>query len=193
MARKVLFPVCLFLLVVGILFTFSALVHQTDSKNTDEADSYNVYDDLPVIKASSAAYLLDPDFTITPDNFADCTEDYFKAPTMLYFDSIYSTNSRSTWAIKDYQKAAAFAAAFRDVSPAQISEEAFPAIVKNDKYYDFYNVIGRLTLYEQEGVTYIKFDGAFFCAERDLVTTVKAIGESLKEYSIETPGFELPH
>ena len=191
MTRKVLFPVCLFLLIVGILFLFTALVNQTDPKNADEADSYNIYDDLPVIKASSAAYLLDPDFTVTPDNFAACTEDYFKAPTILYFDSL--SYPEPTWAIKDYQKATAFSTAFHNVSLTQISEEEFPAIDNYGKHYDFYNVIGRLTLYEQEGVTYIKFDGAFFCAEGDLVTTVKAIGESLKEYSIETPGFELPH
>ncbi|MGI6014251.1 MAG: hypothetical protein ACOX7K_08255 [Oscillospiraceae bacterium] len=191
MTRKVLFPVCLFLLIVGILFLFTALVNQTDPKNADEVDSYHIYNDLPIIKASSAAYLLDPDFTVTSENFSDCADDFFKAPTILYFDSL--SYPEPTWAIKDYQKAAAFSTAFHDVSLTQILKENFPTIDNYGKYYDFYNLIGHLTLYEQEGVTYIKFNNAFFCAEGDLVAIVSSIGESLKDYSIEIPAFEFPH
>ncbi|MGI6014258.1 MAG: hypothetical protein ACOX7K_08290 [Oscillospiraceae bacterium] len=191
MKRNILFPVYLMLLIVGILFLFTALVNQTDPKNADEADDYYIYNDLPIIKASSAAYLLAPAFTVTAENFFDCAYDYFKAPTMLYFSSEFYS-SEPTWAIKNPKKAVAFADVFRNVSLTQLSEENAPAINNCSRSYCFINVIGNFLLSEQDGITYISFLGARFCAQEDLVSEIEALGESLKDDSFEIPLFEPP-
>lgn len=190
MKRNILFSTCLLLLIVGILFAGTALLNQTNPENAEEVASYHIYNDLSVIKASSAAYLLDPDFIVTPDNFADCMDGYFKAPTLLYFGLLF--DSDQIWAIKDYKKAAAFSTAFHDVSLTMLPAEDLPAIDEHDDYYNFYNVISRLSLYEHENVTYIKFMGTSFCTDGDLISEVISIAESLKKDSIELPSFDLP-
>lgn len=196
MKHKTLFRFCSFLFLIGIIFALATFGNKPD---LEDADSYNIYNDLPVIRASSAAYLLDADFTVTPKNFADCAEDYFSAPAMLYFDIGYYPEP--TWAIKDPEKAAAFADAFRDISLTPISEEYFPPSYDHSKWYSFVNAIGHFSLYEQNGITYIRFsrdndfvrDTATFSLEGNLVSEARSIGNGLKPYAKECPDFEMPH
>lgn len=192
----------LLLLIIGGLFLVADLVNQmnrTSSNDMEDANSYWIFDDIPAIKASSVAYLLDPDFTVTPENFADCINDYFSAPAMLYFGDYPTTR-----AIKDYKKASAFGAVFRDVPLVPISSEDCPDYEHCDEQYEFYNAIGNFELRLWQGETYIHFFGydcdvntpAYFPCLRvqgDLISKCKLVGESLKDDSMDGNGFEIPH
>jgi len=190
MKHKTLFTFCSLLLIVGIMFALIAVWgNKTDLEDANA--SWKIYNDIPVIRASSAAYLLNENFTATPENFSDCVKDYFSAPAMLYFDIGYYPEP--TWAIKDPAKAAAFADAFRDISLTPISSEEYPAIRDHSKWFCFVNAIGQLSLYEQNETTYITFLGSHFRTEDDLLSDVNAISDNLKAYAKEIPEFEMPH
>ena len=201
--HPILLGICLLLLIVGILFLFTALMNQTSPKDMEDIDYYNnyyIYDDLPVLKATSAAYLLDLDFTVTPDNFADCMDDYFSAPAMLYFMH-YPTSS---WyrAMNNSEKASAFSAVFQDISFQSISQEEYPDYKHYEDQYDILNAIGTLRLCLWQGETYISFyrpghldedKTTYFRAEGDLISECISVAESLKDDSVEARGFVVPH
>lgn len=189
------------LLIIGGLFLVADLVNQinrTAPNDAEDATSYDIFNDLPVIKASRAAYLLDPDFTVTPENFADCINDYFSAPAMLYFEC-----RSMTCAIKDYKKASAFGAVFRDIPLVLISREDYPDYNQYDERYAFFNAIGCLELRLWQGETYIHFFGydydnthahfPYLRVQGDLISKCKSVAESLKDDSVNGCGFEIPH
>lgn len=194
MKRKVLFLACLLLLIIGIFF---ALTSYRAKINLEDAENYNIYDDLPIIKASSSSYLLDPDFTVTPENLADCVDDYLSAPAMLYFGKLHTTMR----AIKDPDKTSAFGKAFRDVSLVPISKEEYPDYDHYHELYHFFNAIGTLELRSWQEETYISFyleghleyNTTYFRVQGDLISELNSIAESLKNDSVEVPLFEPPH
>ena len=70
------------------------VIHYRDRLFKEEhPDYYTLYEDLPAIKASDAAYLLDPTFVITDENLSDCIDKYFSAPVMLFFRSFPASSS----------------------------------------------------------------------------------------------------
>ncbi|MGI6014252.1 MAG: hypothetical protein ACOX7K_08260 [Oscillospiraceae bacterium] len=214
MKRTLSLLLCL-LLVIGNLLALSACSSKTDSTDTsqnqstetqpalEDADYYSyyyIYDDLPAIEKSDAAYLLDLDFTVTPDNFADCMDHYFSAPAVLYFWPTFHTDSYR--AMNNSEKASAFSVVFRDVSFLSISQEEYPDYQHYEEQYDIMNAIGTLQLRLWQGETYISFyregnvsgyDETYSRVEGDLISAVNSVGESLKDDSVEVPGFEPPH
>ena len=155
MKRIFLLLVCL-LLAAGCLFGLTACNSKTETdtkENTSETDIgettdpkedasevdteedfddpdnyYCAWDDLPAVEKSDAAYLLDPDFTVTAENFSDCIHDYFSAPAMLYFNT--QASSHKLRKIKNPEKAEAFADVFQDLSITEISSETYSAVEK---------------------------------------------------------------
>lgn len=227
MKRNILFLLCL-LLAAGSILGLTACNSKTDQEKTPPKDAatetqkdetgedtpddpdtyyddpdtyYDAWDDLPAIKKSDAAYLLDPDFTVTPENFADCISDYFSAPAMLYFDILTSSEKRK---IKDPKKVSAFGELFRDLQLTEIPLETYSACGgSNTDYhvsYSFISATGHLLLHEYEGNTYISFSREssgtaiknYFCLEGiGLISELDQISVSLKDVS-EKPGeFEL--
>ena len=218
MKRAILLLLCLFL-ALGSILGLTACNPKTDSTDTsqnqstepqpalEDADYYSyyyVYDDLPAVEKSDAAYLLDLDFTVTPDNFADCMDHYFSAPAVLYF--WHTSHADSYRAMNNSEKASAFGAVFRDVSFLSISQEEYPSYLNGnedwEEQYYILNGIGNLTLRLWQGETYISFyrqcrpsgsDTTYFRVEGDLISELNSVGESLKDDSVEAPGFEPPH
>lgn len=164
---------------------------------SENIGDYNLYSDLPAIEKSDAAYLLDPDFEINSENFADCAEDYFSAPGMLYFRLAHST----AHAVKDCEKASAFGEIFRNVSLTEIQREDYPDYKHYRESYNFFNAIGTMELRSWQEETYLYlcresstgYDSVYFRTDGDLIAEIHLIEESLKEYSTETPLFEPPH
>lgn len=213
MRRTFSLLLCL-LLVIGNLLTLSACSSKTDSTDIstepqpalEDADYYNyyyIYDDLPAIEKSDAAYLLDLDFTVTPDNFADCMDHYFSAPAVLYFQHTFRTDSYR--AMNNSEKASAFSAVFRDVSFLSISQEEYPSYLNGNEHweeqFDILNAIGALQLRLWQGETYISFyrpghpsgsDTTYFRVEGDLISECISVTESLKDDSVVANGFEPP-
>ena len=229
MKRIFLLLLCL-LLVAGCLLSLTACNSKTETdpkENTSETDIgettdpkedtsevdteedfddpdnyYCVWDDLSTIKRSDAAYLLDPDFTVTAENFSDCIHDYFSAPAMLYFNTQAFSHTRRK--IKNPEKAEAFADVFQDLSITEISSETYSAAEKavdenKDAYCSFSSAIGHIHLFSQQGNTYIFFSRessgtpimSRFCVEGDLLPELNEIAASLEEYSERAGTFEL--
>ena len=183
--------------VASILGLF--VIHYRDRLFKEERPNYyyTLYEDLPAIKASDAAYLLNTEFLITSENFTDCAEDYFSAPGVLYFMS----TSDYTYAIKDCEKASNFGEIFCNVSLTAIQENDYPDYKHYREIYQFYNAIGCIELRSWQENTYLSFsrenatghDWALFRADVDLISECKLIADSLKADSIEVPLFEPPH
>ena len=158
-------------------------------------DDYYFYEidyDLSAAEASDAAYLLDPDFTITADHFSDCIQDYFAAPSILDYSFVQWFRTRHHLMQDDH--AIAFADAFRDVSVTEIAEVPTP----EDYDYTFENAIGRIAIWENRQTIYIHLDfqnDMTFCtSEQSLISELKQICTSLKEHSEEAPrNTDWPH
>lgn len=160
-------------------------------------NSYNMYDDLPDISESDAAYLLDPDFAITEANFFDCVYDYFTAPASLQFWDLRSL----TLEIDNPEKAAAFAETFRDFSPPTVSPASSSDLSEitrpdDDDYqgsYWFTNAIGYLRFDSWKDLTCVEFsrsnsfvhDTVKFRLQGNLFVELVAIGDSLKNEATE--------
>ena len=197
-----LFLLCL-PFVIGSIWCLTPLGAETD---LDDPDAYNFYPDIPRIYVSNSGYLLDPDFKVTSENFADCTEGYFSALSILYFgDSIDTIR-----AIKSPETAKTFSAAFHNVPLTQISEGDYPWYDEYREIYHFYSAVGNLSLRTMQDRTYISFfrntysyafadenlafyDTTYFYAEGNLISELKAIGETLENDSKAIPDFEVPH
>lgn len=153
------------------------------------SEAHCIWDDIPAIKNSDAAYLLDEDLKLTEENFYDCLCDYLTAPTMLYFESCFDETRR----IQDPEKTKAFAEIFRDLPLIPVAKEE-PVHAGRDQY-GFMSVIGSLIFYEYDGSTYICLslsgDYAKFRVEGDFISTVNSIGESLRDSSKIIFPFEL--
>lgn len=161
----------------------------------EDSGIYDFYDDLPAIQESESAYLLDPDFTITADNFYRCLCDYFAAPAMLNFGPWHID-----FDMKNPEKAVAFAEIFRDLTLTPTSDRVNLTTEEYRGSYWFTNAIGHLSLYSGENITYIAFfrdngfvydDAVSFTVEKNLVAELNLIGESLLDYVIDPPD-EIP-
>ncbi|MGI6014259.1 MAG: hypothetical protein ACOX7K_08295 [Oscillospiraceae bacterium] len=165
-------------------------------------DYYTIYDDLPAVKRSDSAYLLDTNFTVTAENFADCIDDYFSIPARLQFGILDTTMRRMTGP----KKASAFADVFHDLPLTQIAAADYPwyaeqrteVVYELDRttgYYSFHNAIGHLRLYRLQNVTYLRFSRGndvaheetevYFRTEEDPVSKLVLIGASLQNVSVE--------
>ena len=190
MKRIFLFLLCL-LFAVGSILGLTACDTQTDPHMAEPGsipDDHEFADDLPAVQESDAAYLLDPEFTVTPENFADCVEDYFSAPAVIhyYFRPLHYFESRR---IKN-EKAAEFAAPFRDLTLTDSGFSSFEDLPDSGVDLDFHNAIGSINLYEHQGTTYISFpcSDTFFCVQDvNLVFELTQIAVSLEAYAEDIP------
>ena len=204
MKRIFLFLLCLLLAVESIL-SLTACNSETDTKQADTIDlSYPVSDDIPAVANSDSAYLLDPSFTVTIENFSDCIRDYFAAPSVLRYT--FDVPQYEELLIK-HEKAAEFADPFDNLSLTPISSEQY---YENSRMFNirtsdnsaeedlmcyFSNAIGFLHLYEQEGITYISFKracdivhGLYFSVEgEELLPALDQIRIALRDYAHEWP------
>ena len=155
MKNRIFLSICL-LLILGILLGLTACGEKPDTEEeTLDSDTFHFpYDDLPDVEESDAAYLLDPDFTITAENVSDCIYDYFSAPSILYYDIFFFPYDETPFI--NNEKTADFAAVFQDVTWEQISEEDL-FISGIDPNFSFCNAIGVFQVTEAQGATYISF------------------------------------
>lgn len=193
------------LLALGSIFSLTACNSETDTKPADTVDlSYPVSDDIPAVQESDSAYLLDPGFTVTIENFSDCIRDYFAAPSVLRYT--FDVPQYEELLIK-HEKVAEFSVPFDNLSLTPISSEQYyensrmfniwtdDNSAEEDMMCSFWNAIGFLHLYDHDGVTYISFSrecdlvhGLCFSVEgEDLLPALDQIRISLKEYAKEWP------
>lgn len=171
------------------------------SKPGGDYSYYAIYDDLPAIEKSDAAYLLNLDFKVTAENFADCIDDYFSVPARLLFGNSYAMMRRMTGP----KKASAFADVFHNLPWTQIAAADYPWHAEEDNdfnrttgHYCFNNAIGDLRLYRFENATYLRFcrgsygpeftgdeTEVYFRAEGDPISELILVGTSLQEVSVE--------
>ncbi|MGI6014255.1 MAG: hypothetical protein ACOX7K_08275 [Oscillospiraceae bacterium] len=122
-----------------------------------ETASDTIWDDLPAVETSDAAYLRDLNFTVTTENFSGCVEDYLTAPATLYFDDAFHGSIK----IEDPKEIDAFVAAFRSTPLIQISKEEY----HDDFGWDcrFRNAIGQIAIHGYgDNLIYLEF-----CRESD--------------------------
>ena len=185
-----------------LLFVITTLILLFIHSEFGECSSeyyYNVWDeDLPSIEWSAAAYLLNPYFTVTAENFSDCMEDYFSAPAMLYFR--LPTQPYEHRKLKDPKKVSAFGELFHDLQPVEISSEIYHSAQEDKRSCPFSNAIGHIMLHEYQGSTYISFSREasgtaiinYFLVENvNLIPECDQITASLEEYSDMPGDFEL--
>lgn len=193
MKRNTVLPVCLFLIIALLL---GGLVYYTSRKPV-VAEYYDPAKDLSAVQESDAAYLLDPDFTVTAENFSDCIHDYFAAPSILYYKFFWAPDYVDRL-IKD-KRSVEFADAFSNLSLSPISKEELSGMETD---FTFQNAIGFLTLYEYGGALYIEFYRnndlvqdrvCFYAQELESITQIIQISKSLEDVSEEIPEYEVPH
>jgi hypothetical protein len=151
---------------------------------------------------SDAAYLLDPDFDVTADNFYQSACDLLTAPARLYF---YSTDDQIEGSYKcdDPEITAKFADVFRGLSLREYSEEEYEAMVGREYNTEifFWNVAGNFTILCYHDYSFIRiyryhkktdsFTGDYFYVGENLHDKVMAAYEKLLPYSMECSVYDI--
>ncbi|MGI6014256.1 MAG: hypothetical protein ACOX7K_08280 [Oscillospiraceae bacterium] len=190
--------------VCGILFVVAFVVFQIHDHRYwagyySKEEFYYPSNDLPTVEKSNAAYLLDPNLSINEENIVDCIDDYFSAPSILYYS--FDLSGHDELLLTQNERATEFTDVFRNVSMTQLLE-SYPLPLKGHDN-SFENVIGRITIWEERGDTYMLFsrtnelvqDESCFCISgQTLVPELNRIAASLEDVSEEPPrNTDLPH
>lgn len=145
---------------------------------------------------SDAAYLQDPDFDVTADNFYQSVRDLLTAPARLFF---YSTDDQIEFSYKcDSLKARTeFTGIFQGLSLTECSEEKYRAMA--DSEYNtgiyFWNIAGyfEIRCYHDHSFIWMNrrhmntdlFTGDYFYVGENLHDKVMTAYEKLLPYSME--------
>ncbi len=147
---------------------------------------------------SDAAYLQDPDFDVTADNFYQSVHDLLGFPARLYF---YSTDDQIEGSYKcdDPEITVKFADVLQGLSLRECSEEEYYDKVNNEYNTEmsFWNVAGNLMIRCYQDYSFIgmhryhkKTDSVtddYFYVEENLHDKAMAAYEKLLPYSMEAP------
>ncbi|HMM06799.1 MAG TPA: hypothetical protein PKD52_09055 [Clostridiales bacterium] len=153
------------------------------------------------ILSSDAAYLQDPDFDVTADNFYQSVHDLLGLPARLYF---YSTDDQIEGSYKcdDPEITVKFADVFQGLSLRECSEEEYYDKANNEYNTEisFWNVAGNLMIRCYQDYSFIgmhryhkKTDSVtddYFYVEENLHDKAMAAYEKLLPYSMEAPARE---
>ena len=151
---------------------------------------------------SDAAYLQDPNFDVTADNFQQCFYDFLAAPARLYF-YIYEGASLTYYKCDSPEIRTAFADVFQGLSLTECSEEEYYDKVNNEYNTEmsFWNVAGNLMIRCYQDYSFIgmhryhkKTDSVtddYFYVEENLHDKAMAAYEKLLPYSMEAPRREI--
>lgn len=150
------------------------------------------------IKHSDAAYLQNPDFDMTADNFQQCFYDFLTAPARLYFFSTDDLESDSN-KCDSPEIRVKFADVFQDVFLTECSEEKHTAMAGTEynAQINLNNVTGTVDILCYRDYSCIQFSRYFiqtdsyatdyFYANENLHDKVMTIYEKVKPYSMEEP------
>ena len=145
---------------------------------------------------SDAAYLQDPDFEVTADNFYQSIRDLLTAPARMFF---YSTDDQieNPYKCDSLKARTEFADVFQGVSLTEYSEEEYKAMAGreyNTEVY-FWNVAGNFTILCYHDYSFIwmnrrcrntdSFTGDYFYVGENLHDKVMTAYEKLLPYSME--------
>lgn len=147
---------------------------------------------------SDAAYLQDPDFDVTADNFYQSVYDLLGLPARLYF---YSTDDQIEGSYKcdDPEITVKFADVFQGLSLRECSEEEYYEKANNEYNTEifFWNVAGNFTIRCYYDHSYISmnlyhrdtnsFTNSYFYVGENLHDKVMTAYEKLLPYSMEAP------
>ncbi len=147
---------------------------------------------------SDAAYLQDPDFDVTADNFYQSVHDLLGLPARLYF---YSTDDQIEGSYKcdDPEITTKFADVFQGLSLRECSEEEYYDKANNEYNTEifFWNVAGNFDIRCYYDHSYIfmnryhrythSFTNSYFYVEENLHDKAMSAYEKLLPYSMEAP------
>lgn len=144
---------------------------------------------------SDAAYLQDPDFDVTADNFYQCFYDFLAAPARLYYADNYSP-----WHKCDAPEInVKFADAFKGLTLYEVSAEEFNSVHSEGYYGEYYlrNELGNIKMiFHPDPKTYVAFEREdntidCFCIDADLSYGVDYAEYEVLDYSMEAKKSEV--